>query len=448
MVREEGTHTSRYFKKNCIQHSLRCCNSIMSSRTLTSVIWTYFTIDRLDKTKAVCTVNNCNKLISRGLKTFNTTNIANHLEKEHPTEFRAFQAKTNDEKTRKRTHTTDSPGPSAACSTPTRSTCFSPSGPSTPRSVLVSAPRQLTLEGAIDRVTKWKPDDLRAASWNKAVGEFIAVGSQAFSVVEDDSFRRLIAKAEPRYQLPHRNFFSSKLIPEMYEKVQARIKVIIGAEATDLSLTSDEWSDPMSGLSLLSMTGHWLTPEFKRRQAVLYTSELHGSHTGEYMGSKLEEMLTGMDIPHSKVHVLLRDNGANMVKALKVAGLESVGCFAHTLQLVISKPIMSQRAVIDVLAICRALCTRFRHSIQAQERLKELQALMKKPQKKLQQDVSTRWNSSYHMLLSVLEQREVLAIYLAGLSSDDKKGIKLDDNQWTLVENVVDTLGNVDVKTY
>jgi hypothetical protein len=230
----------------------------------------------------------------------------------------------------------------------------------------------------------------------------------------------------------------------MYQAVQSRLQSIIATEANDVSFTSDAWSDPVSGLALLSLTAHWITPEFNRRQAVLYASQLEDSHTGDYLGRKLVEMLENVKIPTTKVHLLLRDNGANMVKAMKVAEIDSIGCFAHTLQLVISKPILCQRAVSDVLSMCRTLCSRFRTSIQAQEKLAEIQQFKKKTVKKLQQDVSTRWNSSLHMLQSVSEQREVLTFYLNGLADEDRRGMKIEEHQWTLIDNLVDTLAIFD----
>ena len=39
-----------------------------------------------------------------------------------------------------------------------------------------------------------------------------------------------------------------------------------------------------------------------------------------------------------------------MVRAMKDARLPDLGCFAHTLQLVVHDEVLSQRAVIDILA--------------------------------------------------------------------------------------------------
>ena len=46
-------------------------------------------------------------------------------------------------------------------------------------------------------------------------------------------------------------------------------------------------------------------------------------------------MLSNWQISKENVHLFLRDNAANMERAMKDAGVVSFGCFAHSLQLVV-----------------------------------------------------------------------------------------------------------------
>lgn len=46
--------------------------------------------------------------------------------------------------------------------------------------------------------------------------------------------------------------------------------------------------------------------------------------------------------PKERVHVFLRDNAPNMVKAMDESGVASVGSTAHTLQLGVNKAVLSQ----------------------------------------------------------------------------------------------------------
>lgn len=88
-----------------------------------------------------------------------------------------------------------------------------------------------------------------------------------------------------------------------------------------------------------------------------------------------------------------------------------LGCFAHTLQLIIHDGIFSQRAVIDTLAICRQIVGHFKRSSLAYDRLKTIQERLQLTKHRFKQDVSTRWNSTLYMLEVILEQKMALAAY-------------------------------------
>lgn len=58
-------------------------------------------------------------------------------------------------------------------------------------------------------------------------------------------------------------------------------------------------------------------------------------------------------------------------------------CIANQLELAIDDSILSQCAVIDILALVQTIVSKFRHSILAQENLDELQKRMNMPAKRL-----------------------------------------------------------------
>lgn len=63
-------------------------------------------------------------------------------------------------------------------------------------------------------------------------------------------------------------------------------------------------------------------------------------------------MLYKWQIPLSKVHVTVRDNGSNMRKAIDDMGVRSLGCDAHTMQLIVYEGLLSQRSVSDAVDCC------------------------------------------------------------------------------------------------
>src|SRR6218665_3719030 len=202
-------------------------------------------------------------------------------------------------------------------------------------------PRPATIEAVVDRRQRFEFNDQRALDWNKTIAEFMALDVHPFSVVDNVGFRRIIAKAEPRYQMPSGKYFSSTLIPQMHATIKNKIREMVSAQPS-VSFTSDVWSDPSSCVALLSLTAHWITDDFQRKQVILAASPLEESHTGDYLGGMLLNILADYNIEKSATHVLLRDSGANMIKATRVADIDSISCVAHTMQLVINDSIMSQ----------------------------------------------------------------------------------------------------------
>ena len=119
-----------------------------------------------------------------------------------------------------------------------------------------------------------------------------------------------------------------------------------------------------------------------------------------------------------------------------------LGCFAHSLQLVVEDGVFSQRAVTDVLATCRTIVGHFKHSSVAYSCLCSIQERLEVPQRRLQQDVCTRWNSSLHMIKSVIEQKMSLAAY-----ATETGIVTLLPTQLDLAEKIVAALSPVEELT-
>lgn len=136
------------------------------------------------------------------------------------------------------------------------------------------------------------------------------------------------------------------------------------------------------------------------------------------------------------MHVVLRDNARNMVKAMEECGVRSLGCMAHLGQLAVHDAVLSQRSVVDSLAIARKIVGHFKSSPLGTSRLRDIQREMGMKTKMLQQDVPTRWNSTFLMMTTLLEQKRALVMYEAyhGLP------VSLNANQWSLIEKITTLL--------
>ncbi|XP_035800443.2 zinc finger BED domain-containing protein 4-like [Amphiprion ocellaris] len=203
-----------------------------------------------------------------------------------------------------------------------------------------------------------------------------------------------------------------------------------------VSLTTDIWSSDVCPVSLISLTAQWIDSSFTLQKVVLQAKKFRGSHTGEAIATATEEILNVWKVEKSRVHVILRDNASNMIKAMDRLGVANVGCFAHTLQLVVNEGLLSQRNVSDTLAVGRKIVGHFKHSQLAYSRLQDIQEELNMPPKSLQQDVRTRWSSSYYMIQSLLAEKRALCAYTA----EYELPATLTATQWGLLEKTVQVL--------
>lgn len=237
-------HSSLLTGPKPVRHCL--CNNNMSSPA-----WSFFSVVEDDNTVAICKA--CSARIARGGKkasSFNTTNLIAHLKSRHRgeevlNEYEAAAAAVNSVK---------------AKTTP-------------PQKFVVP------IQQSFEKCKSFSRDSEKSKAINDKVMEFIALGDQPFSVVEDPSFRKLIAHLEPRYTLPSRRFFSDVSLPALYDIVATHIHNLIDNNGLHVSFTTDIWTSDVSPVSMLSLTAQWLDQDFNLQKAMLHAQECPGSHT-------------------------------------------------------------------------------------------------------------------------------------------------------------------------
>ncbi|XP_051800344.1 zinc finger BED domain-containing protein 4-like [Acanthochromis polyacanthus] len=364
-----------------------------------SAVWKHYS--QPSSGKAVC--KECNENVSMGStigRTKNTSNLWSHLRTHHPELYQELQKKQE---------------------------------PETHQDAATSA--QPTIEEMFNKQRKWSKSDDRSKLMDRLILEMIVTDNQPFTVVSDVGFKRLMAAAEPRYALKSDKYYRTEKLKDVHQKVVDKIKSLIKPENAghSLSFTTDCWSG--NAESLMSLTCHYIDAGWSRKQAVLNTRAMHGSHTGEYLKETLLTMLEDWNINKDRVALVLRDSGANIVKGLRLSELPDLSCTAHTLQLVVNDGLTSQRAVTDVIAILKRCATHFHHSILAKH-LRKIQGELGLPEHSIIQAVPTRWNSTLHVLQRMQEQKRALTIY----SGEHRGFAALTAEQWDLVSNLIETL--------
>ena len=123
----------------------------------------------------------------------------------------------------------------------------------------------------------------------------ITLDYQPLSIVDDVGFVHLLYSLEPRYVAPSRRYVTETVMPKIYETVRKQVEVEI-AGTSHISFTRDLWSTTVSVNSLMSLTAHWLTETFDRKRAILHVQPFDGSHTGDQIRIKFEEMFNTQKI--------------------------------------------------------------------------------------------------------------------------------------------------------
>ena len=84
------------------------------------------------------------------------------------------------------------------------------------------------------------------------------------------------------------------------------------------------------------------------------------SHVGEMICSKYKAMFEEWDIKKEQLHLFVIDNASNMRRAMLNGDAPYIGCFSHTLQLIVNDGVLSQRYVKDIVATCHRIVGHFK----------------------------------------------------------------------------------------
>lgn len=157
-------------------------------------------------------------------------------------------------------------------------------------------------------------------------------------------------------------------------------------------------------------------------------------HTSHNLSTKIEETLINWNL-QNKIIFAVSDNANNIKRALTLLQLRNVGCFAHTMNLIVQSALTLEKDLIEKV---KNIVSRFRRSTNASQKLLtcQINSGIKDP-KKLIQDICNRWNSTYYMLDRFVE----LEIYIRStLGLIDNPPESLTSEEWTVVKELIQIL--------
>ncbi|GBP54653.1 Zinc finger BED domain-containing protein 4 [Eumeta japonica] len=300
--------------------------------------------------------------------------------------------------------------------------------------------RQATLSEIINKKSLYVDDDVRAKDITLTIAEQICVDMEPFDLVNKIGFQRLIKKLCPKYKMVSRFHITEKVIPEMYQRVRAKVLELL-KDLPHIVITTDIWTSDSSSQSndFISLTAHGITATFDYKSYCLEVLPFDGSHTGINIASNLNKAFHDWNI-QDRVRAIVSDNAANMSVAIReiqeTYNVVPVKCLAHSLQLVIKARLFKHDKVKEMITKARSIIGHFSHSTSSNKVLKEMQDTHNIANHVLIQDISTRWDSTLQALRRLLEQRVAVQACLPRITCK----AELTTEEWIMMEKVVNIL--------
>lgn len=334
------------------------------------------------------------------------------------------------------------------------------------------------VEGSLDRFLE---SPRKKVGVEEMLVRWVIQTRQPFTVVEHPAFRALIEATGASLPIKTADTLFNR-IKEEFHSSRASVKEELARSSRTLALSLDVWTSE-NQIAIMGILGHWITPDFEKRDELLEFTEINGPHSGENLAEVVLKMLAELDIA-PKLLTITGDNAGNngtlcdslhdqLLKKydndddrfrirplMRFRGRPSfIPCLAHILNLICKDVLASLRAgsareakaILDDMAIhtspafnsihstkgaimkIRLLTLWIARSPQRRRDWKEVS-----PGKQVSYDVDTRWNSTYIMIQDALRLQTELGQFVR--IHPEIQALQLTDDEWSTLQQVAKIL--------
>jgi hypothetical protein len=233
-----------------------------------------------------------------------------------------------------------------------------------------------------------------------------------FLLINSREFRSLVQYLNPRAKLFQNKTLKNRIMSSYAEKQKEVIKALQDVPGK-LSFTMDIWTAP-NQISFLGIRVHYIDKTWNLCRTTLDFIPFEDQHSGENIAKlflstvqrfKIEDRIAGITVDNAS-------NNDTFLRALREGGFMQsqfhIRCFAHVLNLSVQATLQHFEQPISGL---RSFIRKVRVSPSKLQALRVLWEENNDSPSKFSKpilDVSTRWNSTYDMLLRAIKLQKVL----------------------------------------
>ncbi|WOL11353.1 zinc finger BED domain-containing protein RICESLEEPER 2-like [Canna indica] len=266
----------------------------------------------------------------------------------------------------------------------------------------------------------------------KELANMIIIHEYPLSIVDHNYFRRYSHSLQPSFNIPTRNTLRADIM-KIYNEYKSKIIEALESNMGRVAITTDMWTSDHQMKGYMAVTTHYIDDEWRLQNRLIRFCYVPAPHTKEVITDVLMDCFLKWNIDR-KLSTLTVDNCSvndSVIQLLKdrisptTMILEGeffhMRCGAHILNLIVK----------DGLDIIGSAINNIRESVVYWT------ATPKRQERKLSQDVKTRWNSTYLMLVSALPYKDVFT----RLKTREPKYKNLpSDYEWKMAKEVCDKL--------
>ncbi|CAH0563035.1 unnamed protein product [Brassicogethes aeneus] len=196
----------------------------------------------------------------------------------------------------------------------------------------------------------------------------------------------------------------------------------------------DSWTS-ITNDNYTAITEHWI---IEKETTLMLSSNLlecisyNERHTAENLCALLQTKFEECEI-ENKIVTVVSDNAANIVASIRKGNWRHVGCFAHTVNLIVQKGLQE---IAPIIFKIKKVVEYFKRSSHALAKFNQIQEQMGLVNLKLKMDVSTRWNSTLDMISRFCQRKDAIISTLAILQQE----LTLSAIDWEVAANAVTIL--------